>query len=459
MSEPQMTARALARRAARAPPRGRLARLLHEGLNNRLLRNILTVASGTAGAQALTMAFMPLITRLYGPEAYGVLGMFMGLVMMLVPVAALTYPTAIVLPKRDADARGLVRLSLAVAVLIALLGAALLAGFGTPLVERMGIEEIAPYLMLLPLVMLAGAALEITQQWLIRTQRFSLTARVAVLHSLLHNGLRTLGGLVHAVPTMLVLTSALGPALHALLLLIGIRRAPAPDPERRMAAGPATASGLALARRHQDFPLFRAPQMLINTISQNLPTLVLAAFFGAAAAGFFTLCKQALSMPTHLIGKSVADVYYPRLAQAIQRREPVTAMLAKAIAGLALVGLLPFALVCAAGPWLFALVFGPAWATAGEFARWLALAEYSIFISRPCTVAVPALALQRLSLVFELFSTGLRIGALLLGALLLEEALLTVIAFSLASILIYLSLIVIVLIESRRWYARQARPA
>lgn len=457
MSEAQMTAGALARRAARARPRSRFARLLHEGLNNRLLRNILTVASGTAGAQALTMAFMPLITRLYGPEAYGVLGMFMGLVMMLVPVAALTYPIAIVLPKRDADARGLVRLSLAVAVLIALLCAALLAGFGTTLVERMSIEEIAPYLMLLPLVMLAGAALEITQQWLIRTQRFSLTARVAVLHSLLHNGIRALGGLIHAVPTMLVLTSALGPALHALLLLIGIRRAPAPDPERRMAAEPA-ASGLALARRHQDFPLFRAPQMLINTISQNLPTLVLAAFFGAAAAGFFTLCKQALSMPTQLIGKSVADVYYPKLAQAIQRREPITAMLAKATAGLALVGLLPFALVFVAGPWLFALVFGPAWATAGEFARWLALAEYTIFVTRPCTVAVPALALQRLFLVFELFSTGLRIGALLLGALLLEEARLTVIAFSLASILIYLSLIVIVLIESRRWYARQQRP-
>lgn len=448
-----MTAGALRRRSARTKLQERLARLLQ----NRLLRNILTVVSGTAGAQALTMAFMPVITRLYGPEAYGVLGMFMGLVMMLVPVAALTYPIAIVLPKRDADARGLVRLSLAIAGLVALLCATLLASFGEALVERMGIEEVTPYLMLLPLVMLAGASLEIAQQWLIRTQRFSLTARVAVLHALLHNSIRTLGGLIHAVPTVLVLTTALGPALHALMLAIGIRRAPTPDLERRMAAEPA-ASGLVLARRHQDFPLFRAPQILINTVSQNLPTLVLAAFFGAAAAGFFTLCKQALSMPTHLIGKSVADVYYPKLAQAIQRHEPVTVMLLKATAGLALVGLLPFALVFAAGPWLFALVFGPAWETAGEFARWLALAEYTIFVTRPCTVAVPALALQRLFLVFELFSTGLRIGALLVGAVLLEEARLTVIAFSLASILIYLSLIVIVLIESRRWYARQQRP-
>lgn len=456
MSESQMTAGALAQPSAGT--RGRLARRLRDGLNSRLLRNILTVAGGTAGAQALSMACMPLITRLYGPEAYGVLGVFMGLAMMLVPVAALTYPIAIVLPRRDADASGLVRLSLVVAGLIALLCAAALAGFGTALVERLGIEEVAPYLMLLPPVMLAGAALEIAQQWLIRRQRFSLSARVAVLHALLHNGLRTLGGLVHAVPAVLVLTSALGPALHALMLLIGIRRAPAPGQERHGPSEPA-ASGLALARRYRDFPLFRAPLILINTVSQNLPTLVLAAFFGAAAAGFFALCKQALSMPTQLIGKSVADVYYPKLTQAIQRREPVAGMLAKATASLALVGLAPFALVFAAGPWLFALVFGPAWAGAGEFARWLALAEYSIFISRPCTVAVPALALQGRFLVFELFSTGLRIGALLLGALLLEEDRLTVVAFAGASILIYLSLIAIVLIESRRWYARQARPA
>jgi O-antigen/teichoic acid export membrane protein len=456
MPEHDLTAGAIERRG-HAQPWGRIVRLLHEGWRSRLLRNILTLASGTAGAQALAMAFMPIITRLYGPEAYGVLGVFMGLAMMMVPVAALTYPIAIVLPKRDADARGLVRLSLAIAVLIALLAAALLASFGDALVERMGIEEVAPYLMLLPLVMLCGAGLEIAQQWLIRVQRFSLSARVAVLHALTHNTIRTLGGLIHAVPAVLVITTALGPALHALMLLVGIRRT-TPEADRRTPSEGASASAMALARRHQDFPLFRAPLMLINTVSQNLPTLVLAAFFGAAAAGFFTLCKQALSMPTQLIGKSVADVYYPRLAQAIQRREPVTGMLAKATAGLALVGLVPFALVFGAGPWLFALVFGPAWETAGEFARWLALAEYTIFITRPCSVAVPALALQGRFLIFEALSTGLRVAALLSGALLLEEARLTVIAFTCASILIYLSLIVIVLIESRRWYARQHRP-
>lgn len=449
-----MTSDAL-RQGARLSAWQRLLWRLQEARQSRLLRNILTLAGGTAGAQAMTLAFIPLITRLYGPEAYGVLGVFMGLAMMLVPLAALTYPIAIVLPERDADARGLARLSLRIAAAIAVGLALLLLGCGDALASGLGVEEIAPYLLLLPLVMFSGAALEVAQQWLIRVQRFGLSARVAVLHSLLHNGIRLGGGLLHAVPAVLLVTTALGSTLHALMLAIGSRSAAsAASAEHERPETPAPA--LVLARRHRDFPLFRAPLMLINGLSQNLPVLVLAAFFGAAPAGFFALCKQALSMPTHLLGKAVADVYYPRLTRAIQRDEPIAAMLLKASGGLALVGLLPFALVFAIGPWLFALVFGQDWALAGEYARWLALAEFSVFISRPCTVAVPALGLQGRFLVFELFSTALRVAALFGGALLLEGALATVVAFSIASIAIYLSLIALVALESRRWYARRA---
>ena len=44
------------------------------------------VATGTAGAQAISMAFAPLITRIYGPEAFGVLGTFMALLPVNFPV-------------------------------------------------------------------------------------------------------------------------------------------------------------------------------------------------------------------------------------------------------------------------------------------------------------------------------------------------------------------------------------
>ncbi len=440
-----------------SPLRERLSALWHGSLRSKLLRNIVTVVSGTAGAQAITLAFMPVITRIYGPEAYGVLGTFLSVTMMLIPVAALTYPIAIVLPKRDGDARGLVRLALVTALVLATLVALALQLFGERLAAVADISIIQPYLMLIPFVMFCGAALEICQQWLFRTQRFRITASVAVGHSLLFNSIRTVAGLLQSSALVLVCTTALQQALHAAMLGLAMLRAKPHTDNHHGDAEQDSPGMLELARQHSDFPKFRAPVMLINAVSQHLPTLVLAAYFGPAAAGFFALCKQALTMPTNLIGKSVADVYYPRISRAIHDRESVAAMLLKATAALGLVGLVPFTLVAVIGPWLFALVFGEQWHVAGEYARWLALAEYVIFVSRPCVVAVPALSLQGRFLLFEMFSTSLRVLSLFGGALLIGNALATVQAFAVASIVIYSSLMVIVLIASRRWYAALRR--
>ena len=139
---------------------GRLREFSQRMLRSRLLRNIATVVSGTAGAQALTLAFMPVITRIYGPDNYGVLGVFMGLAMMLIPVAALCYPTSVVLPRRDSDALGLVKLSLLMAGLTSCLLAAFLLIAGDWFAATLSVEAAAPFFMLLPAVTFAGAALE-----------------------------------------------------------------------------------------------------------------------------------------------------------------------------------------------------------------------------------------------------------------------------------------------------------
>ncbi len=272
---------------------GRLRDLGQRMLRNRLLRNIVTVVSGTAGAQALTLAFMPVITRIYGPDNYGVLGVFMGLAMMLIPVAALCYPTSVVLPRRDSDALSLVKLSLLMAAVVSSLLAAFLLIAGVWFASALSVEAAVPFLMFLPAVTFAGAALETAQQWLFRKQMFNVTAKTAVLYSLTHNSIRSLAGLLSPTAAVLVITTGFGPLLHSSLLLIGIRKGPPlqakPDVEKREAP----VRLRSLAYRYRDFPKFRAPQMLINTVSQNLPTLVLAAYFGPAAAGFFALCKQA----------------------------------------------------------------------------------------------------------------------------------------------------------------------
>ena len=75
------------------------------------IRKVITLVLGTALAQGITVIFTPLVTRLYGPEAFGLLGTFTALVAVLGPIASLSFPIAIVLPEKKSDAKGIVQLS------------------------------------------------------------------------------------------------------------------------------------------------------------------------------------------------------------------------------------------------------------------------------------------------------------------------------------------------------------
>lgn len=412
-------------------------------------RNVVVVASGTAGAQAITIAFAPLITRIYGPEAFGLLGTFMAIVAVVIPIAALAYPTAIVLPKTEGESLGLVRLSAILSLAVALVAAIVLWVGGGWLTAALGVESVAGYLFLIPAAMLFAAWLEIAQQWLIRTKGFDVIARAAVTHALIINSAKAAIGWLHPVAALLIVLGTLGYALHAILLFIGARRR-----YRRSNSKPTegTASSMVeLASRHRDFPLYRAPQNFINAASQSLPVLMLAAFFGPVAAGFYALARMVVGMPSTLVGKAVNDVFYPRITEAAHNGENLPQHILRATGALFVIGILPFGLVALSGPWLFSLVFGAEWAMAGEYARWLAIFALFNFINRPCVAAVPVLGIQRGLLFYEFFSTAGKVAGLFVGFYWFSSDIWAIAFFSLIGVIAYVVMILWILACASGW--------
>ncbi|MBY6192907.1 lipopolysaccharide biosynthesis protein [Marinobacter hydrocarbonoclasticus] len=396
------------------------------------------------------MAFAPVITRLYGPEAFGLLGTFLAALAIVMPVAALTYPIAIVLPKADRDAHTLAKFSACLAASLAALILLVLWAFGEVILAALGLQPLVDYMWLIPFAMVCAAGQQIFEQLLIRRKAFKSIARVAVAQSLTLNSAKTgLGAWYPAGATLIVLATA-GQALYACFLWLGFRAAlPAghqvPEPPE-----PSRLSMWELAALYRDFPLFRAPQVMINALSQGLPVLMLASFSGPAAAGFYSLAKTVLGAPVLLISKSVGDVFYPKIAEAAQRKEPVWPLLRKATLALAGVGVFPFALVVAFGPWLFGLVFGSEWIAAGEYARWLALWLYFGFLNRPSVVAIQTLGFQKFFLMYEVVSVVLRIASLFLGFWVYESDLLAVIFFSITGVFLNCLLIGLTMYKSIR---------
>lgn len=421
--------------------------------DSRVVRSVAIVAGGTAGAQAISLAFSPLLTRLYSPESFGILGTFLAIFAVMAPLAAFNFPMAIVLPSRDDDAICLAKLSIAVGLVNAFLIAGLLWGWGDFFLGLIGLQAIAPYMFALPIAMALSALLAVAMQWVIRKKHFAFKAKVSVIQSLLVNSIKVGVGVVMPLPSVLILVTTLGSGMHALMLFK--RRAPQaldsnPEPVRPRVT---LTTYWRLALQYKDFVVFRTPQATLNAASQGLPVIMLAATFGATTAGLYSLGRMVLEAPAKLLGHSVATVLYPRINEAAIAGENISLLVGKATLALLVIGSLLFGGLMLLGPELFAWLFGENWRQAGSFAQWLALWTLVSFVARPCVAAIPVLGLERFFLLHEIVSALVRFSVLLMGVMLWDNAIIAIALFSVANVVSYSVLILVVLQVAKRYAA------
>lgn len=399
-------------------------------LNKRFIKNVLVLVTGTAAAQAITMATAPVITRLYGPEAFGVMGTFNALVSVIVPIAALTYPIAIVLPKQEKEAKAIFKLSILISFILSIFIFIILLLFKDSIAILLNMEHISNYFYLLPIVIVFSGFMQVMTQWLIRIKEFTINAKATVIQSLIVNLSKIGVGLFLPIAQVLIFFTAISSGLHGLLMYIISNR----QVNRLNIIKLFKSKGniKEVAKKHKDFPLYRAPQDLLFALQQSFPIILLTSFFGPIATGYYTISRSVLSMPTLLIGKAVADAFYPRASETFNRGEDISSILIKSTLGLLVVGLVPFGVIIAFGPTIFAFVFGSDWYSAGEYARWIALWSYTTLINRPSIMTLPVLNAQRFHLIYTIILAIVNLIALIIGFKVFNSDVMSVALFSLS---------------------------
>jgi O-antigen/teichoic acid export membrane protein len=413
---------------------------LEKVLRNKFFHNVAIVVSGTAGAQAITMAFTPALTRLYGPEIFGAVGAFVAILEVLIPLTALSFPLAIVLPKNEADAHGLAKLSLIISFAISSLASIILVFFGRAIAVAFNLDEIYKLLWLLPPSMLFASLMATTNQFAIRKKLFPLRSRASIAQALITNISKCIAGVISPSATALTATTSLGYLLNSALIWPSIRATPDQKQEK--------SSTWLLFIKYYDFAVFRTPQVLINSIGQNLPILMLSILSGPASVGHFILARTVLFVPSTLIGQSIADVFYPKFVESIRAGEDAKSLLLKTCLSLSVLGFALYAIPITIGPWIFSLIFGSEWREAGELSQWMSLWLFSILISRPVISAIPALSLQKSFLIFELGSLFTKILLVFAGYKATNNAIGAIAYFSIGNFVIYILLTIYTISKS-----------
>jgi len=399
----------------------------------RFLRNVATLVSGTAVAQLANLLFVPMITRLYGPDAFGGLGYYSSLLGFLTPLAALCYPLALVLPKRTIETRTIFDLSLKLALIISFT-----VGVGFFLVDQF-FNDLVPFsrsYFLIPIGMLLSFGVLAYTQWAIKYGRFRLIAIITILTALISGLTKVVFGYLYPSSMTLIIITVLTLLASVIFLYVSLRvgfnfRDICLIRKRHFV----------IARKYLRFPLYRTPHAMMAVVSQTAPIFLLTFFFGAKYAGYFALTRTVLSAPVTLIGKAIYDASYPKIAERYNEGKSNLNFVVKTTFGLFVLSILPLVVMFWGGDQIFSFIFGKEWEVSGIYAAWMAAWFAFNFSNKVAAAAVSVYGMDGFLFRNGLLNMVLSILGFYLGAIYIKSDVASVALFSLFGVVCQILLI------------------
>ncbi len=151
---------------------------------NRFLRDGATLASASLFLQGLSLLTAPIMARLYGPDAYGLLGLFISTTGLAGVPAHWQYHCAVMLPKQDQDALAIIKAGIILSLLTTL---ALSTYFFLPIKSWLSGTEYAAILPWIPLIIcmtIPGTFITFAGTWLARKEMFTLLSLMRIVTNL-----------------------------------------------------------------------------------------------------------------------------------------------------------------------------------------------------------------------------------------------------------------------------------
>lgn len=385
--------------------RAALARWLPAGS---FARNVGVLTGGTAFAQGLAVLALPLLTRLYSPEDFALLAVYVAVIGIVTVVSCLRYNIAIPLPEDDADGMALLAVALiAASVISALLALPVLLAPGRT-AALLGQPGLAPYLWMLPLGVFLASAYNALQFWASRKKRFGEVARTRMSQAIGSVTVQTGFGVMQIAPFGLLFGSMMAQGLGVgRLLRTMIAR------DREIAGGLSRNRLLHNLFDYKRYPTYSVPEALFNTAGVQVPVILIAAAAAGPEAGFLMLAMRVMGLPARLVGGSVAQVFIAE-APARLRDGTLAAFTRSTMWTLFRTGAPPLVAVGALSPLMFPLVFGAEWARAGWLVAWMTPWFVLQFVASPVSMVLHVTGRVALAMGLQALGLLLRVGAVLI---------------------------------------------
>jgi len=246
--------------------------------------NVLTLMTGTTIAKAIPIAIAPILTRLYTPEDFGILGLFVAITSIIAAIASLRYELAVVQPHSDEDAAALVVLSATIATVIALLFLVFIHVFNKELQLWLSRKEIGLWLYLIPACVFIQGLYQPLNYWHIRKKLFK-SIGISKVNQAIGTAAVQVGTVSGAIGSAGLIW---GNVLGQLIALITLIKKSLSDDKKTFRNVKYEQIKLN-AIRYQKMPKYSTFGAVADSLSLQMPILVISKFYDIIQTGMFSL--------------------------------------------------------------------------------------------------------------------------------------------------------------------------
>ena len=339
--------------------------------------------TGTTIAQAIPIAVSPILTRLYSPEEFGLFALFLAIVSIFGVVASMRYEMAIVQPETSEDAIHLVILSLIISCVISAVLFICVYLFNIQIQDLLGNSDIGIWLYWIPLTVLLIGFYKTLNYWHVRNKDFARIAKSKVAKGTMMAGTQVGFGAI-AIFGGLIYGYVSGFIVAFLMLLKSFMT------DRSLSSVKLNKTRLLQnAKKYRKLPQYSSFGALSNTLSSQMPILVISKFYEMSVAGIYSLTVRVLAVPISLVSEALGQVLFQRLVEVNHTDSLKMKPIVIKIFLLLTLIIFPFvAIIFVFGEEAFAFVFGESWREAGAMASVLIFSVAIRFVVSPLSMVL-----------------------------------------------------------------------
>ena len=351
--------------------------------------------TGTTIAQAIPIAITPILTRLYTPEDFGILALFIAITSILGSVANGRYELAIMLPKKDEDAINVAALGLLIALVFAIVLLISAIFLNTQITNLLGNEQIGFWIYFVPFVVLMTGLFNSLNYLNTRKKLYKDIAKANVYKATASASAQSGLGFIKSGVTGLITGQILSQVVENYRL--------AQNTQQNYDFSQVKKTEIKrLAKRYIDFPKFSMCATLANSLAYNLTNILISIYYTVATLGFYSLAQRVLGMPATLIGSSIGQVYFQEAVKEKQETGKVVNTFNKTSKKLFILSVVIFTPLYFILPTIVGVVLGTEWRIVGEYGQIILPFVAMQLISSTLSINISLFEKQVIGLIWQL---------------------------------------------------------